>query len=204
MNFRWSPMRLFLALLMALALPSWGQDALRFWCQPQSCSGSALHVGVERQQKWDEKARAWKSDPTPLGTLKVTLYRCEPKGSLFNTSISPSSAGGLYGNERLPQGPHRLFRPDGSASPHYGNDGVLVVTTLGDPQSRKKEKRGYQEVWVWEKRIVLPGKDQVWSLECSADPDKGFQIPPQPIGTYVLEIARGDERAFLPWPRTMP
>jgi alpha-2-macroglobulin len=192
-------MRLLLALIVALALPSWGQDTLRFWCQPQSCPGSALHVGVERQQKWDEKTRAWKSEPTPLGTLKVTLFRCEPKGSLFNSSISLSPAGGLDGNERLPQGSYRLFRPDGSASPHYGNDGVAVVTTLGDPQSRKKEKRGYQEVWVWEKRIVLPGKDQAWSLECSADPDKGFQIPPQPIGTYVLEIERGEERAFLPW-----
>ncbi len=180
-------------------MPTLAQDGLQFWCQPQTSPGFTLHVGVERVRQWDEKGRAWKVDPAPLGNLAVAVYRCEPKGEVFRTAILEEPPRGPRPEVRVTWNPQRLFQVDPPTAQHRGNVGLPVVTTFGDPGRKRKEKRGNVECWVWDKQVPLLAKDRVAAFECPADPDKGFQVPAQQAGTYILEIRRGEERAYLPW-----
>jgi len=193
-------MRLLSLLAISLFLPisAWSKDEIQFWSQPQTCPGKNLEIKVERQKRWDQQSRTWISDPSSLGKFRIHIYRHDPSAKFFSARFSSGKGASWVGPDGHPSNGELLFAPAESRYPVSGV-GSPIVIALGNPKEKKQEKRGFQNVWVWPKRINLPPSAQVFEGEQDASASAKLLIPAQSPGTYIVEIQQGEARAFLPW-----
>ena len=167
------------------------QDVLQFWCAGQTLPGQNLVVGMDHIHKWDPVSQALLPDSSPLGSLQVAVFRCAPSGYLFHAWLYPSV--------RQDDGGWAWFKPSAAIPVHGGNDGMSLVWELGEFDGQDASDPGSMPVKTMSKRISFPPGDQVAAFPFQADVADRFEIPGQSVGTYIVEIQRGEARAYLPW-----